>query len=516
MKKVLLATILIGALMFSCTDLSEKLYDRLPIDKYPENAAQANLMLIPIFEPLRDYADWGGYWFLQELTAGDIVPPTRHTDWDDGGKWRVLYQHTWSNDVEAINGLWYRIYKGVLEANKLIEFLKPAYDQGTLAAKVTTAKAIAMRSFYLWNGIDIYGDIPYVTKFSQAETNPYRNYRHEVWKAIVKDLEEQVLPYVKYFSNSKYSVSPGMVYTLLAKLYLNANVYCEQDPAFDNDVYTQYLQKAKQYCDSVIDGNYGYRLESEIRAPFVTQNENSPENIFTIGYDEQTYTGFNLHMRTLHYDSQKTFNMVKQPWNGFAATKHFYELFTANDKRKSFFLVGQQYDYQGQPITESKLQKPLVFDPYIPYLWMKPENSTPEQIRMSGVRVNKFEVKLGAGQDLSNDFPIFRLADVYLMRAEILVRLNGPGAGDVDLNKIRQRAGLSAISGAPLDSILVEFRREMFWEAHARYNLIRHGKFLQAWWEKPADDSPTRTIFPIPKWATDNNPNLLAEPKHIQ
>ena len=38
--------------------------------------------------------------------------------------------------------------------------------------------------------------------------------------------------------------------------------------------------------------------------------------------------------------------------------------------------------------------------------------------------------------------------------------------------------------------------------------MIRFGKYLDAWWEKPADDSPDRTVFPIPQWAIDANPNL--------
>jgi len=511
MKKIFILIALVG-ILGSCTDLSDKLYDRLPADKYPENPQQAALMLIPVLQPLQDYCDWGGYWFAQELTGDGIVCPTRGTDWDDGGKWRVLHQHTWTNDVEAVNSMWYRFYKGIYEANKFIEFLKPASDAGQEAAKVSIAQAKALRAFYYWNAIDTYGDVPYVTVYATADKNPYRNHKNQIWQKIINELENDVVPYVDQFTNSKYSVSKGMVYTLLVKLYINSNVYLGLNN--NSDEYKANLQKALNYANKVID-ECGYILEADVKAPFVTQNENSTENIFCIGYDQDNYKGFNLHMRTLHYDSQKTFDMVVQPWNGFAATEAFYNSFEDNDKRKEFFLVGPQFTYSGAPLQESTLHERLNFSVNIPALHMTAGTYTPQQIRMSGVRVVKFEIKKGASADLSNDFPIFRLADVILMRAEIKVRLNGVGAGDSDLNQIRQRAGLSAKNGATLDDILSERKKELFWEAHIRTDLIRYGKFLDAWWEKD-QSTADRLNFPVPKWAIDANPNLAAEIKDIQ
>ena len=496
MRKYLIITIgLIAALLTSCTDLSDKLYDRIPAEDYPENQTQAALMMIPVYKPLQDYLDNGGYWFAQELTSDEMVCPTRNTDWDDGGKWRVLHQHTWTNDVEAINSMWYRFYKGIYEANKIIEYLQPSADKGNKTAALTIAKAKVMRDFYYWNAIDNYGDVPYVTSFSNAPQNPTKEDRAVIWQNIVNELESVIsqIP----VEGSKYSVTKGMVYTLLAKLYLNAEVYTG----------TPQWAKADAYCDSVI--NLGvYSLEADPLAPFVTNNENSPENIFTIGYDENTYQGFNLHMRTLHYESQKTFNMTVQPWNGFAVMEDFYKTFDDNDKRKKMFLVDTQYSYTGEVLTDPGANGDvLVFDPHIPALKMD-ASYTLDQIRMSGARVVKFEVKLGASANLSNDFPIFRYADVLLMKAETQIRMHGAGAGDQWINMIRERAGLSDINGATLDDLLLERGHEMFWEAQRRMDLIRFGKFLDAWWEKDADDSPSRTVFPIPQWAIDANPNL--------
>lgn len=497
MKKISIIPIAIAiiSLFSACTDLGDDLYDRIPSADFPENETQAALMMIPVFKPLQDYCDVGGYWYAQEIPGDAITAPTRGTDWDDGGKWRALHQHTWSNDVEAINSMWYRFYKGSYEANKLIEYLQPAIDEGNDAAKATVAKAKVMRCFYYWNAIDNYGDVPYVTSYSEAPEQPTKESREVIWQALVDELEA-VLPSVPA-EGSKYTATKGMAYMLLAKLYINAEVYTG----------TPQWAKADEYLDSLIALG-AYSLESDALAPFVTNNEASSENIFTIGYDENTYTGFNLHMRTLHYQSQATFNMSVQPWNGYAAMEDFYNSFSDDDRRKDMFLIGKQYSYDGSVLFDDGANgDTLIFTANIPALKMTSADHTLNEIRMSGARVVKFEIESGASANLSNDFPIFRYADALLMKAETQVRMNGAGAGDEYVNMIRTRAGLSEISGAGLDEILDERGKELVWEAQRRMDLIRFGKFGDAWWEKPAS-SPDRTIFPIPQWAIDANPNL--------
>jgi len=488
--------IIILSLMSACTDLGDNLYDRIPSAEFPENETQAALMMIPIYKPLQDYCDAGGYWYAQEITGDAITAPTRGNDWDDGGKWRALHQHTWTNDIEAVNSMWSRFYKGIYEANKLIEYLEPAIEEGNEAAMITVAKSKVMRSFYYWNAIDNYGDVPYVTSYANAPDLPEKEDRAVIWQNIVDDVEASysLIP----VSGSKYAVTRGMAFMLLAKLYINAEIYTG----------TAQWEKADIYLDSLI--NLGiYNLEAQPLAPFVTNNENSIENIFTIGYDENTYTGFNLHMRTLHYESQKTFNMSVQPWNGYAAMEDFYNSFDANDKRKDMFLIGVQYGYDGTELTDDGSNGAVLeFTANIPALKMDEANQTLAEIRMSGARVVKFEIESGASANLSNDFPIFRYADAILMKAETQIRMNGVGAGDDYANMTRSRAGLSNASSVTLDDLLEERGKELVWEAQRRMDLIRFGKFTESWWEKNTDDSQERTIFPIPQWAIDANANL--------
>jgi hypothetical protein len=215
-------------------------------------------------------------------------------------------------------------------------------------------------------------------------------------------------------------------------------------------------------------------------------------------------------MRTLHYQSNLTYDMPVGPWNGFAVTPTFFDTYEDGDKRKDgYHIYGQQYDVNGKPINDGETHQPLNIDPRLPALYMQAPDYTPTQIRTTGARVGKYEIKIGAKENLSNDFPLFRITDFYLMKAELMVRLGQNG--DEWINPIRTRAGVAPFAGATLEQILAERGRELYCEGHRRQDLIRYNKFKDAWWEKAAHGDD-KNIFPIPKWATEANPNLLITP----
>ncbi len=489
MKKIFISLAILS-LISACTDLNTQLYDRIPIDLYPENETQGAVETIPVYRPMQDFIDWGGWWFCQEITSDEMTGPTRHTDWDDGGKWRVLHQHTWTNTTEAIASMWSRYYGGIGEANRLIEKFAPSAGEPGGAA--TTAKLKIMRSFYYYLLIDNYGDVPFVTTFADADEFPSKTPKADIFSGIITDINESI-PYLPE-TFSKTAVSKGMAFTLLAKLYLNAEIYTG----------TPQWEKAEQACDSVIALNV-YALAGEPLRPFITENSFSVENIFTIPYDEDSYQGFNLHMRTLHYISNLTFDMSAGPWNGFAVMEDFYDSYEDKDiRKKDGFLIGQQYSSTGAQLFDETAGSNLIFNKHIPALLMDASYSF-EEIRMSGARVVKFEVARGAKANLSNDFPLFRYADVLLMKAECMIRQGGNG--DQYVNMIRERANVGNLTNVDLEALLAERGREMFYEGHRRQDLIRFGEFNKAWWEKDAS-SPDRNTFPIPQWVLDSNPNL--------
>ncbi len=510
MKNKFLTSILIALFFASCTNLDNEIYDKIPLDVFPENEGQVAALSNPTYAKLDLLTqDWGGWWMAQEITSDEVVCPTRGEHWDDGGKWRVLHSHEWNNNTEAVNVMWSTFYDGVYQSNFAIDMMR-GFAQSE-ALDVSMAKLRAMRALYYWFLIDNYGDVPFLMTNENAPEKPFRIKRAEIFQAIVTDLEDAVKSIPA--GGAKTAASKGMAYTLLAKLYLNAEVYTG----------TPQWAKTEMFCDSVIALNQ-YSLEVDPLGPFITENGSSPENIFTIPYDEDNMKGFNLHMRTLHYNNNSTFNMTVGPWNGFAVVeKHFktyfddYSTLTSSDDRIRYFLYGQQYNAAGQPLMDGTTNEPLVLNPFIPALIMGDANTEAEKL-MSGARVVKFEIKDGCTDNLSNDYPIFRYADVLLMKAECRLRQGDAGGGLTYVNQVRQRAGAANFTALTEENLLAERGREMFWEANRRQDMIRFGTFISAFswdapstWSRPASGTD-RLTFPIPQWAIDANENLTAAP----
>ncbi len=484
--------------LFSCTKLAEPVYDKIPSNLYPENENQIANLSVDAYTKLKPFADDGGWWFLaQEISSDELCGPTRGADWDDGGKWRNMYQHTWSNDDEGVNRMWDSFWTGILTCNQVIDLMHTLPQNAALLAKMKEVEVL--RSFYYYLVIDNYGDAPYLTTANNAPATPYKIKRAAIFDSLVTTLKG-ALPSLKPI-DKKYMCTRYMAYALLAKLYLNAGVYTG----------TPHWQEAMDYCDSTLAGPY--TMESDVLAPFITNNQNSSEIIFSIPYDENDFQGFRLHMRTLHYQHNLKYDMPVGPWNGFAVVPTFFDTYEATDKRRDgFFIFGPQYASStngGGVIIDGLTHKPLDIDPHLPALNMQAPDFTPFQIRCTGARIGKYEIKMGAKENLSNDLPLFRITDIYLMKAECLIRLGGNG--DEWVNPIRIRAGVTPFSGTTLEQLLAERGRELYCEGHRRQDLIRFGKFKDAWWEK-AGHGDERNIFPIPKWATDANPNLLINP----
>ncbi len=169
------------------------------------------------------------------------------------------------------------------------------------------------------------------------------------------------------------------------------------------------------------------------------------------------------------------------------------------------FLIGQQYSTSGTALTD-RFGNPLVF---------VPEFNLRDSDERAGVRVVKFGPNpetLQAGSFAPNDFPLFRISDIYLMRAEAKLRSGDAASALADVNFIRSHRKsatktLSLLTSVTLDDILDERGFELYWEGHRRQDLIRFGRFDDAWQEKPPTDV-SKALYAIPTSALDVNENL--------
>ncbi|HMQ00684.1 MAG TPA: RagB/SusD family nutrient uptake outer membrane protein [Cyclobacteriaceae bacterium] len=435
---------------------------------------------------------WGGHnslWSLHEIASDEMAITQKGADWEDGGQWIRVHRHQYLPTEESINNGWAYCYSAIGNINNLLVSFG---DNPLLRSEFEVLRGI----IYMWL-IDAYGNVPIITELSTDATPP-TNTRQEVFTFIENSLKDNLdnLRQERTYATVNYFVAQ----TALAKLYLNAQVYTG----------TPRWQDAITACNAVIDAGV-YSLEADFMNNFVTRNAGSSENIFVLNYDEDNAGGFNLPQMTLHYESQRTYRLQEQPWNGYSSLEEFYNSFDENDRRIASFIEGPQFAFDGTPLIDLSAEDddpdgpPLNFTPNINML-------APNAFRQAGVRVGKFEFRIGAASSLSNDYPIFRYADVLLMKAEALWRLNAGSTEALDLvNQVRLRSHPTPLASLNADALLAERGREFFAEASRRTDLIRFGRYNDPWWQKPASDA-TRNIFPIPLPQIQANPSLTQNP----
>lgn len=489
MKKSIIYLALSGILtLASCTNLEEEIFGVIPQEGFGNTPEQLAALLGPAYSNIRA-ASW--HWHNHEVTTDVMLVPTRGRDWYDGGNWLNYHRHTWSNLHGPINDMWGWIFQeGVSTINQLI----PQVGGNENAI----AELRAVRAFYYFLALDMFGNVPILTETSSGSvaTKP----RAEVYAFVEKELTE-ALP--KLTQEKVYGrINRWAAHALLAKLYINASVY-KGSPE---------LAKAIAACDAVINSGK-YSLESNFFSNFSTTNQNSSENIWAIPFDKNLAGGMNIQMRTLHYQNQLTYGLAAQPWNGFCSLAEFYNTFDNSDLRKQMFIVGVQRSASGAVLKDDN-GNDLVFTPTVPSDEM---TSADPLFQGAGARLGKYEIqRSNPVPDQDNDWAMLRLADVHLMRAEAKLRQGNVADALKDINPIRQRAGLSALTTVTLDGILEERGRELAWEGWRRNDLIRFGKFTQVggkftskFMKNPA---PHTTLFPIPQQRIDANPGLRQNP----
>ncbi len=512
LKYFILPFIVIG--LAACTDLEEDLKGEITDDISIEGQGGgtdggSSGPLAGVYSKLRDAgtANHGSYYSVQEITSDEMCIAAKGGDWYDGGILVQLHKHQYTPSHGFINNAWNGCYGGIAECNTKL-------GSGTLDEN-QTAQMRALRAYFYLRLVDLFGNVKIVT---ESNSDPAQSSRQEVFNFIESELLATLgiseVSSAMDVSGSAlgtevnaYAINRYAALGILAKLYLNAEVYTGT-PMYD---------KAAAAAGYVIDSgvyqlcgagcsvpNLGKRggvasdpddLEG-YPAVFAPNNENNPENIWTVEYDEVTAGGMNFAMMSLHYSSQFTWNFDAQPWNGYATLEEFYNSYDANDVRKKHnFIVGPQLDFGGSAILDYAADDDDIQLNYTPAI----NELEPNSLREAGARPGKFSYKQLGRPDMDNDYPLIRLGELYLIRAEASARQSGNWNDALpDVNVIRARAGVSEYSSIDADEFLAERGREMYQESARRTDLIRFGAYGDAWWEKPTSEAYL-ALFPIPQ-----------------
>ena len=494
-------------LVQACTDLTEVPEDALTPDNGFKNDEEILAGVASVYARLRSTM-WG-YFNLSEITTEEVIVPTRGSDWYDNGRWLEIYKHTWTANsgsaLDDMNGTWNDLFSGVARANLMISIVEKA---GGPNAQPFLAELRTLRAWYYYMLMDMFGGVPVVTgtELQQVARAP----RDSVFRFIESELKAVRLTLPATRPGGEYGrVTRGAADAILANMYLNARVFTGTVTATGLTPGAARWQDAVNFADSVINSGR-YSLASDYRRNFAADNEGSPENIFVIVHSQVAGLGMSLAHRTGHYNHFSTGN--GGPWNGFAAIAETYRAFDPADARRGIFLVGPQVSLaSGEPIND-RAGQPLVITDTIGSETQAKENEGP--------RYNKFPPtpNVPNGESHPNDYPFFRLAEMYLIKAEALNELGQTGAAITEINRVRARAFnpprplLAGLSQAQVrDAILNERLFEFAFEGKRRQDLIRHGRYTTARRFKLVSEG-YRILMPIPATQIQANPLLHQNP----
>lgn len=517
------------AVCFSCTNLDETVYSQLISEKFIPTENDVMSIIGPAYTQLRSvWSDWCGLYDVCEESSDVLVTPVRPNGWDDGGIYRRMHKHTWTANDYHISALWSRCYTGITNANLALYQI----ESGRLPISQNKENYIAelkvIRAFYYYLLMDNFGNIPIVTKYDVPKDYlPEQNTRQEVYDFVVNEITSNIDLLSEEVSSKTYgrfTIWAG--YALLAKVYLNAEVYTGVSK------WTECITA----CDKILTPTK-YTLEGDYKDIFKTNNENCTETIFAIPYDE-IYAGWlHWHMKTLHPLNQSTYNLEESPWGGNCAIPQFINTYNTKDKRLAeSWIKGQQYSSSGDSLFcnlgSDKMGQPLNFINFV--------QSADYAAEDEGYRIGKYEIKMGAKGQLSNDVPVFRLADVMLMKAECLLRTGHAGDAATLVTEVRLRdfddPSDATVTGAKLEGnsgyqygfvengvitepdatgaiqygrLLDEIGWEFAAEVHRRQDLIRFDVFTTKTWLSHRPNGDYRKLFPIPQTQLNNNTNLV-------
>jgi len=497
MKKILIWIFVVGLGAQSCTKVNESVYDKISANAFYSTPAGAEDALASVYGKISgswgaNYAGRDNCWYdMNEFSSDEQVIPHR-----SDGNWQLdfaqLYMRTEPTTLTPIVNTYAWLYQSVYSANLAISQLTAAKADPSLIAEARVARA-----WFYYLLIDDFGDVPFYTDNNVNLSTIKQTPRATIYNFIVSELKATVDQLSTTRGGTYYGrFNKWAGYMVLAKVYLNAGVYTGTADWAD----------ALAACNVVASGGFtlhpatastSSNLGNTYYDLFADVCPND-ETIFAIPLTENVISGNIYTIRSLN-SANGTALIGYDGWDGTIIPDQFYSLYDPSDVRIKQFLVGPQ-------AAGSLTYTPVVQENII----------SPGAGENEGIRDVKFyPVPPADASGESNDFPVYRYADVLLMQAECELRLGNAAAAAPFLNKVRERAGIADIASPTLQDVLDERGRELIEEGHRRQDMIRFGTYLLAHGDAPnvvPAMASTFLLFPFPNNALIADPQLKQNP----
>ena len=408
-----------------------------------------------------------------------------------------IHNLCWSTSDTFVAAAYYRVFFQIGLANEFIRQAKATTIEGFDKREQYIAEARALRLLSYYHAIDLFGNVPFFTEENSVGSEaPKQIGRAALWEWMVGECQDllngSALPAA---GKTEYGrIDKGSVQMILAKLYLNAQIWKEAN--------ANYFKECAELCNSLISE---YALHDKYSDLFCADNHlctrnttyNGDEIIFAVpqdGISIRSYGATNyIIFASTGGDMDVATVGISSGWGGLSVTPQHADKFSEGDVRAMF------YTGYGKDI-------PVI-----------------SEFTGGGYKSTKFSninhdgSAAQANGFVDTDFPVFRVADAYLMLAECAKR---GGASEEDgrkaLNAVRERAGINTVASYTLQDVLDERARELAFELVRRQDLIRYGQFttdeyLWQWkggeYEGKAVDSKYN-LYPLTSGDTNANGNL--------
>lgn len=524
---------LLSLVLLSCNDLEVPITTQITPDTYPQDSVQFVASAGVVYAALRgNYAH--DFYFAQTLSTDEAILPARGGNWYDNQGYKVMHYHTWTPDRSWSWGCWDWLSRIIGYDNQTMYILQSNMPEGAFKNR-TLAELRMVRALAYFYMMDMFGDVPVVTEYGDFEPKA-RTPRAEVFSFIESEINA-CLPYLNTIVDKSTYGYPTkyMAYALLAKMYLNAEIYTG----------TQRYNDCITACDNIItSAKFSLATKSQYLKMFYPDNgPATPEFIFAIPFDP-TYSalsGTNGYLYRSRYDvprSEKAkFGLPFTPSSAVCTLPEYYANFDdPNDVRNGQWLTGLQFMNDGvTPVKVTTTKKGYNqfyagadgSDAYTYQVELTPNVVLRQDSFMFDCGNDEISWNMGyrnikfypdatsTSRNQNNDMPVFRYADILLMKAEAILRGGATTQGQTALslvNNVREnRTTSTAWSTVTLEDLYKERSREFTYELWHRNDMIRFDKFEGKWGFK-VDSDIRKRIFPIPTGALTKNPKLVQNP----
>ena len=288
--KYSIIAIALGLGLSACTDLDEKVYDRIDAGVYYQNESSVKGAVAAIYGQTSQTLAGENFFHLSEYPADQITWRVWNGGlwgWDEAMK-TVLSWHNWTSESTIINNAWNGAWTAIGLANLLLSDLEGLSAENLGMSEAQLAQYVAeVRTIRAWNYYCIFelwgGALPLNTSASSevpGTADPDWNTScKKIYDFIATELDETVNALAKDDANHTMvnRANQAMNRLLKARLLLNAEVFIGE----------AHFDECEALSKEIINGIYGsYAIDSNYRNLYSIDNVKSPEVIFALAAED--------------------------------------------------------------------------------------------------------------------------------------------------------------------------------------------------------------------------------------